>query len=153
MKEQKEVKPRRPEGPLKEGEYLCTFRFYDGKGRRLTICATQTGDTLNVVVLTLSELPDPETSMHDVFSRKAGREIYEANCKGKELMDNCKGQRFTVPVLNGEPRTSFFAWTNRTFYKLETTQILVPQEVVYLVKADKRKVKSRKLIKTVHKEK
>lgn len=138
---------QRPVGPLAQNEYLCTFRYYDSKGRRLTICARQEGEMLKVVVLTLSDEPDPQTNELDTFSRKRGRSIYEQHCLGKEGDDACKGLRFDVPVVDNDPRLSFFKWCMGRYYKLETKVVPIAYRMTYLVRPGKTRLHSKKLVK------
>jgi len=93
-------------------EYWCTFRFYDSKGRRLSIFArpSKTDRSIIITVLKLSKEPNPlpgepsygpHNGPVDKFSKERAKEIYEKEYL-PYIMGDKPGMDYTVPLNDAE---------------------------------------------------
>lgn len=130
--------------------YVCTFKYYDSKHRRLTICALKEGNNLKITVLTLSDTPEVtvktvrnnkkriyhEEHNYDVFSKKGGRLKYEKDCLGTNFKEGCPGHTYDLP-LNEEDglHATFFKWCNERYYRQDRKKVTV--EKISYVKGSK----------------
>ena len=108
-------RPPKPERKVFEKmnkEYWGTFRFYDSKGRRLSIFArpSRESNTIIVTVLKLSRESNPApgdqthgpfTGDPDRFSKDRAKEIYEKDYL-PYIMGNKPGEDHEVKLLEGE---------------------------------------------------
>jgi hypothetical protein len=105
---------------------LKTFKYYDHKGRRLSIFANVKEDylagpyKLELTVITCSK--------KDAFCKKTAQQKYDyivgniqTTIADPKLESNA--QRFIVPIENGKPKNTFIEFCNKTYYK---------QKVVFL---------------------
>lgn len=142
------------EVPMKDGEYIATFKFYDSKHRRLSLFGRMLeGNKMEITVLTVSNRPEKikksepgavtVSFVFDLFSKKEGREKYESILngtynKGKrgKKAQKLPGQRFTIDVTDGRPRRAFLIWAKSRFYRIQEMKAVTVLKPVF-VRGDK----------------
>lgn len=101
--------------------YLSTFKFYNEKGRRLSIFAETVGDALQITVI--------PCSTKDQFSKAVGRNLFE-NIETQ----NCYFEPYNVIIKNKKPKGTFMKWCKDRYRQMVTGTI----EVQYLGKLPER---------------
>jgi hypothetical protein len=104
-------------------DYLSTYRFFDDRGRRLSIFARPATDDagkeyLHAYVITCSK--------KDTFSKSRAKGIFEGRSK---KIENTRGEEFRINIIDKKPKWSFINWCKDKYFKLEkatvTTQAMV----------------------------
>ena len=153
----------KPEGPVKEP--LATFKFYDSKGRRLSIFArvvdVEESKKLEITVLTTSRTLDRQdestqtkraiTFTLDVFSKKEGRAKYQEILDGtwkknkKSKKEKEPGHKFVIDIIDDRPRFTFLSWCNTRYYRpveeeklVKVTKLVRGKNYVHKKKVEKK---------------
>jgi len=134
---EKKVKPKKPIFEKMNKEYWATFRFYDSKGRRLSIFArpSKVDYSIIVTVLKLSKEPNmapgdpqygPYTGPSDRFEKVTAKALYEKEHLSSSIMGKKSGTDYSVPLQEGEtiPK-ALVRWARETFYVQVPKQITV----------------------------
>lgn len=107
---------------LKENpNYLVTFKFYDTRGRRLSIFGERVGtDQLKVTVITCSK--------RDAFCKRVGRGLYERIVAGS---DCCSPDSTYIAVAEGKFKQTFILWCKSNYCKLAPIRIEFQEWVLF----------------------
>ncbi len=93
-------------------EPWVTYKFYDEKGRRLSIFAEELKELeeneMEITVITCSK--------HDQFSRAEAKHLYAGYNWGKPY---CNPQTFIVPIKDNKPKWTFINWCRENYYHKE----------------------------------
>ena len=133
---EKKVKPKKPIFEKMNKEYWATFRFYDSKGRRLSIFARPSKEERSIIVtvLKLSKEPNmapgdpqygPYTGPSDRFEKVTAKALYEKE-NLSSIMGKKSGTDYSVSLQEGEtiPK-ALVRWARETFYVPVAKQITV----------------------------
>lgn len=91
-----------------KGGYWVTYKFYDDRGRRLSIfCEQCNKEELKITVITCSE--------NDEFKRKTGRSLYLSG-QVEPHMCKCHPQVFRIPI-GDKPHQRFIEWCNNMYLR------------------------------------
>jgi hypothetical protein len=86
-----------------------TYKFYDEKGRRLTIVGRVVVDQLEIHVVTCSK--------HDEFSRKAVKTLVNRLSEGVDISDlKFHPVIHLIPIKEDKPKWTFINWCRENFY-------------------------------------
>lgn len=112
--------------------YYVTYKFYDERGRRLSIFALP----IYTIGELESEMPkDPNSlvitiipcSKKDTFSKKVGTEEFEIY--KSVIMQGFEGSsgvtELQIPIVDGKPKTTFLRWCEATYFKYQPTVFAV----------------------------
>lgn len=103
-----------------------TFRFYDEKGRRLSIFAVPSSFHMPLPdddSVELGKLVDGLTiyvftcSKKDTFSKKKARQLYEDYITTPET-ELSHPEIYIIPIQDNKPKWSFLIWCRENFFKL-----------------------------------
>lgn len=97
-----------------ERTYYSTYKFYDERGRRLSIFATVMNEAqISVTIVTCAK--------GDKFSRKVGKALYEQWLEGTlRKSSDCHPQIRLIAIKDGKPKKTFLSWCRETYYTTET---------------------------------
>lgn len=118
--------------------YYVTYKFYDEKGRRLSIFATP----VFVVGKLEKELPTAANylqvtiipcSKKDTFSKKTGIGVFEEfkSLQRDAFLTNENVIELHVPIADGKPKTSFLRWCEANYFKLRPTIYVIETPVLW----------------------
>ncbi len=94
-------------------ENYSTYKFYDGKLRRLSIFARSNGTQLEVFVLTCSK--------QDEFSKKLAREVYENYLNtGETTFDKMEYHPdiYILPINDNKPKWSLIMHCREKYWRI-----------------------------------
>lgn len=87
------------------GEPYVTYKFYDERGRRLSIFAEMEEKNLHITVYTCSK--------KDQFSRRVAKHMFF-----NEFPDGHPNE-FTIPIKDSKPKWTFINWCRENYYHRE----------------------------------
>lgn len=103
-----------------------TYKYYDQKGRRLSIFGRNLDNKLVIDIITCSK--------KDEFSKKKGRELFneyiELLSKNVDNPLPCYPIQILVEIENEKPGYSFIKFCNNNFYKKTTILRRLEQDVL-----------------------
>lgn len=109
-----------------EQDYLVTYRFFDEKGRRLSIFSRwmKKRSVLIITVITCSK--------KDQFSKQYARDLFEEwrNPIGKPYPGEVHPIQLSLPIENNKPKYTFLKWCKENYFKKEKVIFAVESEML-----------------------